>query len=312
MLFGQAKLPPKLKFHSLKVEDGLPNNTINAIVQDSLGFIWIGTNDGLCRYDGKSFKYFKESLSKKSTISNNYIQSLFVDHKGDLWIMTDQGLNRYDPTTEQFESYLAQTSNGLSYNSVTKMIQADDGSYYIGTYGGGIDVFDGVEFTQNFSLDSQVPISSNLISDIQMQNEEKLWVGTYDNGISSINLNTGDIRNYDFGENALTLSGRINSIYLDRFGFLWIATDQGLSILNTMDDTFFRLSEANCNSLVDDDLLVVFEDDEGKFWLGTRNSGLLSVSRKSLLANKHGYDYRLYDCRLLNLSALTILPAARS
>lgn len=291
---GQTKLPPKLKFHSLKVEDGLPNNTINAIVQDSLGFIWIGTNDGLCRYDGKSFKYFKESPTDNQTISNNYIQSLFVDKGGDLWIMTDQGLNRYDPTTEQFKTYLAQSSNGLSYNSVTKMIQANDGSYYIGSYGGGIDVFDGNDFTQNFNAEDAVPISSNLISDLQLQNEERLWVGTWDSGISSIDLVTGDVRNYDFGANSLTLSGRINSIYLDRFGFLWISTDQGLSVLNTVDDTFFRLSESNCKSLVDDDILVGFEDSEGQLWFGTRNSGIMSVSRKSLLANKHSTKFTHY------------------
>ena len=219
---GQSKLPPKLKFHSLKVEDGLPNNTINAIVQDSLGFIWIGTNDGLCRYDGKSFKYFKESLSKNSTISNNYIQSLYLDNKGHLWIMTDQGLNRYDPTTEQFETYLAKPSEGLSYNSVTKMIQDKNGSYYIGSYGGGIDVFDGEEFTKNYNSDNATPIASNLISDLQIQNDDMLWVGTWDNGISSIHLATGDIKNYDFGENELKMLKKSFGIDAGRNEFFYV------------------------------------------------------------------------------------------
>ena len=79
---AQEELPPKLKFYSLMVENGkVPNNTVNAIVQDSLGFIWIGTNDGLCRYDGKQFKVYREGAALQQTVSNNFIQSLFMTEK---------------------------------------------------------------------------------------------------------------------------------------------------------------------------------------------------------------------------------------
>ena len=94
ILKAQQKLPNKLKFSSLRVESGLPNNIINTITQDSLGFIWIGTNDGLCRFDGENYKIYRESVEDKNSISNNFIQSLFVDSVGNLWILTDQGLNK--------------------------------------------------------------------------------------------------------------------------------------------------------------------------------------------------------------------------
>lgn len=290
--YGQSNLPAKLKFHSIDVEEGLPNNTVNSIVQDSLGFIWIGTNDGLCRYDGNSFKYFKESLKESNTISNNFIESIFLDNVGNLWIMTDQGLNKYDPTFEQFTTFTAQ--QGLSYNSVTKMIQGSDGIYYIGTYGGGVDVFDGQKFLKNYSPDAKMPLASYLISDLQLQDDKILWVATFDNGISKIDIASGNVENLGFGEGSITSSGRINSIYLDQSGFLWIMTDRGISIYNTLEDSYFLISEENCTSLVDDDILTMFENLDGELWFGTRNAGILTVPRRKLLLKKEQVHFKQY------------------
>ena len=167
--YSQNKLPPKLKFNSIRVEDGLPNNIINSIVQDSIGFIWIGTNDGLCRYDGENFKIFSQSLKNKNSLSNNFIQSLYVDSNGDLWVMTDQGLNKYDIKKELFEIYLTENSN-LSHNSVTTIEERNKGEFYVGTYGGGIDILKDGKFIFNFKINNENSTSSNLISSLQIQN----------------------------------------------------------------------------------------------------------------------------------------------
>ncbi|MGI9532542.1 hybrid sensor histidine kinase/response regulator transcription factor [Lutimonas sp.] len=287
---AQSRLPAKLKFHSLNVEDGLPNNTVNAIVQDSLGFIWIGTNDGLCRYDGMNYRYYKESLKEHNGLSNNFVQSLFLDKDGKLWIMTDQGLNKYDPTFERFDTYTVD--DGLSYNSVTKMTQGADGMYYIGTYGGGLDVFNGEEFIRNFSPNSDDPLASFLISDIEIQGENSLWVATWYSGICKIDLKDGSVKNFGSGENTITPSGRINDIYLDQSGFLWIATDKGLTIYNTLDDSYTLISMENSPHLVDNDILSIFEHSNGELWFGTRNAGIVKTLRRELLSNKQSTVFK--------------------
>ncbi len=292
MLKGQSRLPAKLKFHSLNVEDGLPNNTVNAMVQDSLGFMWIGTNDGLCRYDGKSFRYYKESPKEVNGISNNFVQSLFLDRDGKLWIMTDQGLNKYDPTFERFDTYTVD--DGLSYNSVTKMIQGADGTFYIGTYGGGLDVFNGNEFIKNFNPNSDEALASFLISDLEIQTEKTLWVATWNSGICKIDLLTGTVKNFGIGEGTITPSGRVNDIYLDQSGFLWIATDKGLTIYNTLEDTYTLISEENSPYFIDNDILSIFEHSNGELWFGTRNAGIIKASRRELLSKKQKTVFNSY------------------
>jgi signal transduction histidine kinase/ligand-binding sensor domain-containing protein/DNA-binding response OmpR family regulator len=293
--FSQSKLPPKLKFNSLNVEDGLSNNIINTITQDSLGFIWIGTNDGLSRFDGNNFKIFRKSFEDPNSISNNFIQSLFVDSKGDLWIMTDQGLNKYDIEKELFEVFLADNENGLSHNSVTTMVERHTNDFYIGSYGGGIDVLKKEKFVYNYSNNNDDnSISSNLISSLRIQNDSILWVGNWHEGLNKINLNNNQVKRYDFGPNAITLTGEINTLYLDKNDYLWIGTNSGLSVLNTKDDSYFRINQKNCPTFSDNDILSILEDKDGIMWLGTRNSGILTNSRVDIITNQNKASFNKY------------------
>lgn len=287
----QTELPPKLKFNSLKVEDGMPNNIVNDIVQDAFGFIWIATNDGLCRYDGENFKIFRESLDQKNSISNNFIQSLFLDSKGDLWIMTDQGLNRYDMDKEYFEIFLADDKGVLSHNSVTKMVERKDGSYLIGSYGGGIDILKQGKFVKNYSSLNSSPISSDLISSLQIQNDSMVWAGTWNMGLNLINLNTDKSTSFNFGKNKMTPSAKINSLYLDADEFLWIGTDKGFTVYNTIEKEFFTITQENSSHFSDNDILNIFEDNDGVMWFGTRNSGILKADKKDILSEKEDTHY---------------------
>lgn len=291
--YSQNKLAPKLKFNSITAENGLPNNVVNSIVQDSLGFIWIGTNDGLCRFDGKNFKIFRESLNNKNSISNNFIQSLFVDRKGDLWVMTDQGLNKLNITTEKFDVFSTDNSK-LSHNSVTSMIERKNGEYLIGSYGGGIDVLKNKKFIYNFSHNGNNSISSNLISSLQLQKDSILWVGNWQNGLNKIELNSKTIRKFEFGKDKITSSGNINTLYLDSDNYLWIGTNLGLSVYDTENDLFFKINTSNCKTFSDNDILSIFEDINGVIWLGTRNSGIIKGSRSEIIKNKHKTSFINY------------------
>ena len=287
LVHAQDILPPKLKFYALMVEDGLPNNTVNSMVQDSLGFIWIGTNDGLCRYDGKQFKVYREGTDLQQTVSNNFIQSLFIDRQGLLWIMTDQGLNIFDGQNEHFDYLFADGSQGaLSHNSVTTMAETEKNDIYVGSYGGGIDQIKDRKVVRNYSTTTPSPLSSNMISSLQIQHDTILWAATYDRGLNRIDLKQNTVSNYAIDDTDPSLSQNMKHLYLDREDFLWISTEAGIIVLNTRNGDYFTINESNCPSFTDDDVLTIFEDQTGLIWIGTRNKGILYANRADLLRRK--------------------------
>jgi ligand-binding sensor domain-containing protein len=98
-----------VRFEHLTIEDGLSQNAGLTIFQDSKGFLWIGTQDGLNRYDGYTFKIFKRDADNPNSLSHNSILAITEDKEGFLWIGTwGGGLNRFDPATETFVRYLSK------------------------------------------------------------------------------------------------------------------------------------------------------------------------------------------------------------
>ena len=107
-----------LRFKQLNIEDGLSQSRISAIVQDSKGFIWVGTEDGLNRYDGYEFQIFTFDPKDSNSIANNVIRALAADDSGNLWIGTSfGGLNNYNAKTGKFTSYRHNPDNPKSLSS---------------------------------------------------------------------------------------------------------------------------------------------------------------------------------------------------
>ena len=101
-------------FQHLTVEDGLSQSTVYAIVQDTSGFMWFGTREGLNRYDSRKIKTYYHDPEDAHSISDNTVFSLYVDSRGRLWAGTNHGLNLYDPRTDRFERII-QPSEGREY-----------------------------------------------------------------------------------------------------------------------------------------------------------------------------------------------------
>ena len=93
--FKTIGINQNIKFKHITVEDGLSVSWVHTIVQDSCGFIWVGTHNGLNRYDGYTFVTYKNNINDKNCISNNSIKCLLEDSKGNFWIGTNKNLNRY-------------------------------------------------------------------------------------------------------------------------------------------------------------------------------------------------------------------------
>ena len=228
-----------IQFEHLSIEDGLSQSVVNAMLQDHLGFMWFGTQDGLNRYDGYELKIFKNDPEKPGSICNNFIQALYEDPQGILWVGTfGGGLNRYDPKTERFSCYLPVEDDpqSISHPTVSSIVPDPDGTLWLGTNGGGLSHFDpisGVFKAYNHDPGNPESISDNVVLQLALDRNGKLWAGTMNGGLNLFEPETGKF----------TRVGELNnvqSLRLDRNNRLWLGSvSEGLAWIDT--NTFRKL-----------------------------------------------------------------------
>jgi len=135
-IFPSKSTPQNLgREKPITINEGLSQNSALAIIQDRKGFIWIGTKDGLNRYDGIGFQVYRHTLDKNSLV-NNHIKCLYQDSGGNIWIGTLDGLSKFNPETEQFTAYQKNDSTDLSGNLITTILEDSFKNIWIGTNSG--------------------------------------------------------------------------------------------------------------------------------------------------------------------------------
>jgi len=286
----------QLSFYHLDVENGLSNNIVNSIEQDSLGFIWVGTEEGLNRYDGSKFEiYKKDDPSGKSNISNNFIVQVQLDYEGKLLIVTADELNIYNPKLEQFKA-LSQ-DDGLISNNVSCLTQGHNEELIVGINFDGVQVLDKSKkrkiFSHNPSETSS--LSSNEIFSLTHQGDSVIWIGTANNGLNKLNLRTSKITRIPFGPKRAISSSRINTLYTDKVGNVWIGSRQGVEVITIKGDTLMlSKSLIRGKGLSDDSVLCFEEDDQGQMWIGTRNGGLNIINKDDFLQQNQDLVVKWY------------------
>jgi ligand-binding sensor domain-containing protein len=171
-------------FQRYTVEDGLSHSTINCILQDQQGFMWFGTDDGLNRFDGYSFKVYRNDPEDPDSLSHNMIMGLVEDSQGYLWIGTyGGGLDRFDPQTQIFTHFrhLPEDPGSLSDDRVRSLILDRSGVLWIATHGGGVSALNpGSSKFDVLGPDPEDPGSAKgwLVDKIYEDREGGLWIGT--------------------------------------------------------------------------------------------------------------------------------------
>ncbi|PZP51274.1 MAG: hypothetical protein DI598_03650 [Pseudopedobacter saltans] len=168
-----------LKFHHLNSENGLSQNSVLAIGQDKDGFIWLGTQNGLNRYDGFNIKSFYHQNADKNSLSSDYILSIFNDSRNRLWIGTTYGLNLYDPSTETFSSFYVpfQTENPRS-NDINCILEDERQLLWIGTKAGLITLNPEKRQFTKVGLSFAPKDELHSINDLVIDRNRQIWLAT--------------------------------------------------------------------------------------------------------------------------------------
>lgn len=284
-----APLNQHLRFEHLTTEQGLSSDIVWSVLQDSSGFIWIGTLDGLNRFDGNKFKIYKHNVNDLSSLGDNSVQVLIEDGSKNLWIGSwGGGLSKFNPETENFTQYKHDLDDpqSLSNNRVQSIFEDQEGVIWVGT-GNGLNRLDSE--TNKFSHYKNNPNDSNSLShnNILALYEDQtgiLWIGTNGGGLNRYDRVTGKFTHYQFdpADPKSLSNNRVWKIYEDRFGKLWIGTVGGG--LNQFDResgefTVYRHDPDNPNSLGSDNILSIVEDQDGVLWVGGQQSGLNQLNR---------------------------------
>jgi ligand-binding sensor domain-containing protein/signal transduction histidine kinase/DNA-binding response OmpR family regulator len=276
--FSQA---PNLKFKHISIEQGLSNSTIECIYQDKRGFMWIGTRDGLNRYDGYQMVIYRFDPKDSSSISDNFISYIYEDHDQKLWIGTINGLNRFDATTNKFTRYKHAPADpkSLSNNFITCIYQDTRKRLWIATSGGGINLFKPAEngFTHfRHHDDKPRSLDNDQVNFLYQDSQENFWVAT-EKGLNLLNPETGSFKNDAIEDLPGSTGNIIKVIREDRQGNLLLGTtDNGLFIYNHKERTYkqYRHQEKDPASLASNLVRSLLVDKKGDIWIGSVNGGL--------------------------------------
>jgi diguanylate cyclase (GGDEF)-like protein len=302
----------------LTTEDGLPQNTIQAILQTSDGYIWAGTQEGLARFNGISFIEFTKDTTPG--IKSDYFYTLFEDNEECLWMGTRGGVTRY----KDGKFYTFTKEDGLWDNIVLSVCSGKDGSLWIGTLFGlnkmvngqieripwsanikigtlfknsrdtmwfgtdhGLFVWEEHTFKNYTTKDG---LSSNLIEAICEDHQQNIWIATLDSGLNK--FSNGEFSVYT-KENGLP-DNSLRSLCVDKDNNLWIGTIGSGVVRKTENDMDILNSE---NGLSNDFPGVIYEDREGCIWIGTEKGiNRLYDGNLTVWTKKQGLSENFVSC----------------
>ncbi|TFH38621.1 MAG: hybrid sensor histidine kinase/response regulator [Bacteroidia bacterium] len=266
---GQEK---ELLFSHFFTDDGLSHNSVYAINQDTLGFVWIGTRSGLNRFDGNVFKTYDLNQGLKDV----YINSIFRDSEGEIWIGTQEGgLSRYNYLSDSFDSWLISLDDqaSLRRNNVLSVAEDNHGRIWVGSHAGELNIFS----KQNLSFEKVEIINETYgdgqpdrINQIYFDSDSTAWLGTfhglYQLWIPDLNKPATVIINR-------VLNNWVTSIFRNSDGRLWVGTNSGIFLGNYHDEEFELINTSNSN--LSNNMVTDIESfNDGTIIIGTDGGGI--------------------------------------
>jgi ligand-binding sensor domain-containing protein len=307
-------------FKHYQTDEGLSHNSVRSIIQDKKGFIWIGTRSGLSRFDGYTFKAYKNKTDKFGYIGNDIISCIAEDKMGMLWVGTGRGLFKFNPITEVFtklpgidgyinnvlsdkknniwiiaESYLykydQQKKTILNYKISASSIAIDKNeNIWFGNDDGVINKLgpSSNSITKIRIIDKTIAANLRSISTILPINEDQILIGCFKKGLKSYHIKTGVIKSLALSSNK-NLEIFVRDIKRGDGSNFWIATESGIYIYNLAKNTSVNLKKrvGDPYAISDNAVYTVCRDYNGGIWAGTFFGGINYYSKENARFKKY-------------------------
>jgi signal transduction histidine kinase/ligand-binding sensor domain-containing protein/CheY-like chemotaxis protein/HPt (histidine-containing phosphotransfer) domain-containing protein len=295
-LAAAADAPPLVLTH-LTTADGLPEGDVHAILQDSQGFMWFGTEDGLVRYDGQELVRYGYSRWENRALPGNYVNQIVEGPHHNIWLAINGGLARWNRARDDFTVYRhdARDPSSLASDQVSAVAIGAQGRIWVGTTDAGLDLLDTQSGRfEHFRHEAAAPgsLASNHVSTLTRDRAGSLWVGT-DQGLDQLEPGQRTFRHFrHLANDPRSLSSNdIWQVLEDSSGSIWVATFGGG--LDRMDRSgqvlqLFRHDAQQPGSLASDDVQALLEDRQGRFWVGTTDGlDLLDRATGAIVHYRH-------------------------
>lgn len=288
-----------ITFNHLTTDDGLSQFSVNALYKDERGFIWIGTREGLNRYNGNDIKTFKLQKNNPNSLFCNNVLKITGNQRGKIYLLCTEGLSELDLKKETFTTLSQGDISGIYFNQQLYIGKSDGiyiydeqnksfslykhlpvagarvsclfidskGTFWVGTTNNGLYFF----------VDGNMhhPISKGNITEIYEDSDKDIWVGSWEYGLFQFNKE-GSMRNYTYSPTLNNLSSNfVRSCCEDNKGNIWIGTFNGLDKLNKKTGEFTYYMANNVpGGLTHSSIWCIIKDQQGTLWLGTYFGGV--------------------------------------
>lgn len=287
-----------INFNNISIEDGLTQATVEDMIQDKKGYIWIATNDGLNRYNGNEFKAFRHEKNNENSIVNNYVVELAEDLEGNIWVGTISGLSKINSDGKVIKNYIDDKEKGnLSHYNIWDILVTKAGEVIV-TTDDGVNIYNKETDSFDRILNNNL-ISSQLVRSIDEDDNGNLWLGT-NNGLNKINVNEKKVEKFFKDDNKESITENlVNTVYC-KDNYTWIGTStKGLSRIDINTGEIENIFEKIPSDVGEpgESIKDILKDSKGIVWIGT-NNGLLEYDEKKDEFTLH--KNKIYDDRSLS------------
>ncbi|MES2260796.1 MAG: two-component regulator propeller domain-containing protein [Pseudomonadota bacterium] len=274
-----AAPPRTLRFEQLDVDDGLAQESVLAVAQDQLGFMWFGSQAGLSRFDGARVVTYSNAATDPRSLADNWVRVLHLDRAGRLWVGTDGGLDRYEPLSQSFTHFhpneTAKRGNGNRH--VRAIVDDGLGGLWIGS-ADGLQHFDPASGRYTYwhhNDDLPGSLGSDQVNALARDSQGRLWIGTAA-GLDLLEPGAQSFRHFKVDAAPDTRFGAVLSLYVDQQRTLWVGTMGGIEQwrLASGADVPQRRRLGQREGLKPGVVTAIYQDSEATVWVGTQTEGL--------------------------------------